>query len=135
MQPDADKLRAFAERYTAAWCSQNPESVASFFSPSGSLSVNGGTPTVGRKEITELTRSFMTTFPDLKLAMNDLRIQPDSTEYHWTLTGTNSGPGGNGHKVQVSGFEKWRIGSDGLIASSQGHFNAAEYQNQLEHGS
>jgi len=134
MQPDADKLRAFAARYTAAWCSQSPESVAAFFSPSGSLSVNDGTPAVGRKEIAELARSFMTVFPDLKVAMNDLRIQPDSTEYHWTLTGTNSGPGGKGHKVQVSGFEKWCIGSDGLIASSRGHFNAAEYQHQLEHG-
>jgi hypothetical protein len=108
--------------------------VAAFFSPSGSLSVNDGTPAVGRLQIAEVARSFMTAFPDLKVAMNDLRIQPESAEYHWTLTGTNTGPGGTGHKVRISGSEKWCIGSDGLIASSRGHFNAAEYQYQLEHG-
>jgi hypothetical protein len=32
------------------------------------------------------------------------------------------------------GFEKWRIGADGLIASSQGHFDAAEYRRQLQQG-
>ena len=26
-------------------------------------------------------------------------------EYHWTLTGTNTGPGGAGHAVRISGFE------------------------------
>jgi hypothetical protein len=44
------------------------------------------------------------------------------------------GPGGAGHKVCISGFEKWRIGSDGLIASSHGHFDSAEYRRQLEQG-
>jgi uncharacterized protein (TIGR02246 family) len=128
-------LRRFAEDYTAAWCSQNPERVASFFAPDASLSVNDGTPAVGRVQIAELAQSFMTTFPDLKVVMDDLRIQPDShAEYHWTLTGTNTGPGGTGHNVHISGFEKWRIGPDGLIASSQGHFGAAEYQRQLQHG-
>ena len=28
MTPDADQLLDFARRYTAAWCSQNPASVA-----------------------------------------------------------------------------------------------------------
>lgn len=74
----------------------------------------------------------MTTFPDLKIVMDDLRVESDSAEYHWTLIGTNAGPGGTGHKVHVSGFEKWQLGPDGLIASSQGHFDAAEYRRQLE---
>jgi len=33
------KLRDFATRYTAAWCSQDAASVAAFFSPSGSLTI------------------------------------------------------------------------------------------------
>jgi ornithine cyclodeaminase/alanine dehydrogenase-like protein (mu-crystallin family) len=36
--------------------------------------------------------------------------------------------------VQISGFEEWQIGGDGLIAESQGHFDAAAYQRQLESG-
>ena len=59
------KLREFARRYTAAWCSQDPASVAGFFSPDGSLTINRGTPSVGRGEITEAARGFMTAFPDL----------------------------------------------------------------------
>jgi hypothetical protein len=134
MQTDPAKLRDFATRYTAAWCSQDPTSVAEFFSPGSSFTVNNGTPAVGRSEITELARSFMTTFPDLKVVMDDLLVHVDCAEYHWTLIGTNTGPGGTGHRVIVSGFEKWRMGADGLIASSQGHFDAAEYRRQLEQG-
>ena len=134
MLPDSLELRNLAERYTAAWCSQNPESVAAFFSDQGSLRVNDGAPAVGRDAIAEVAQSFMTAFPDLCVVMDDLRVQAGEPEYHWTLFGTNSGPGGTGHRVRISGFERWRIGSDGLIASSQGHFDAAEYRRQLEQG-
>ena len=134
MQTDPVTLQDFATRYTAAWCSQDPARVAAFFSPGASLTVNEGAPAVGRSEITELARSFMTTFPDLKVVMDGLLLQEDGAEYHWTLSGTNTGPGGTGHRVRVSGCEKWRMGADGLIASSQGHFDAVEYRRQLEHG-
>jgi hypothetical protein len=66
--------------------------------------------------------------------MDELMVRSDGAEYHWTLTGTNTGPGGTGHRVRVSGFEAWRLGPDGLIASSQGHFDAAEYRRQLREG-
>jgi len=36
--------------------------------------------------------------------------------------------------VHISGFEQWRIGPDGLIAESRGHFDQAEYERQLQHG-
>jgi hypothetical protein len=108
--------------------------VAAFFSPSGSLAVNNGHPAKGRIEIAELTQSFMTAFPDLRVVMDDLRVQRDCTEYYWTLTGTNTGPGGTGHRIRVSGYEKWRIGADGLITLSEGHFDEAEYRRQLELG-
>jgi hypothetical protein len=61
------------------------------------------------------------------------RLQ-DRIEHHWTLIGTNTGPGGAGHRVCISGFEVWQIGADGLIASSQGHFDRSEYHRQLERG-
>jgi hypothetical protein len=130
--PDSIDLTDFATRYTAAWCSQNPESVAAFYSNQGSLRVNDGPPAVGRNAITQVAQSFMTAFPDLRVAMDYLRLQGGEAEYHWTLSGTNTGPGGTGRRVRISGFERWRIGSDGLIASSQGHFDTAEYQRQLE---
>jgi uncharacterized protein (TIGR02246 family) len=134
MTSDPAKLRDFAERYTAAWCSHDPASVASFFSPTGSLSVNGGAPAVGREAIAEVAQGFIATFPDLRVLMDNLVIRDDRVEYHWTLVGANTGPGGTGHRVRVSGFEAWQIGPDGLIAESRGSFDSAEYQRQLEHG-
>jgi hypothetical protein len=63
--------------------------------------------------------------------MDRLAISGTKTEYHWTLRGTNTGPGGTGRFVRISGFEEWRFGPDGLIAESVGHFDAADYQRQL----
>ena len=134
MQTDPTKLRDFAVLYTAAWCSQDPASVAAFFSPDASLTVNRGTPAIGRSQITELAQSFMTTFPDLQVLMDDVRVRADCAEYHWTLIGTSTGPGGTGHRVRISGFERWQIGADGLIAVSDGQFDEADYRRQLEHG-
>ncbi len=49
----------------------------------------------------------------------------ERVEYHWTFTGTNTGPGGTGNAVRVSGFGEWTIDDDGLIAASVGHYDAA----------
>jgi uncharacterized protein (TIGR02246 family) len=128
------KLRDFAVRYTAAWCSQNAAGVAAHFSPEGSLTINHGTPATGRTAIAKAAQSFMTAFPDLRVIMDKILIKDDRAEYHWTLIGTNHGPGGTGHRVRISGFEVWKIGADGLIAESQGSFDEAAYQRQLQHG-
>jgi predicted ester cyclase len=121
-----------AVRYTAAWCSQDAVSVAGFFSQNGSLSINGGPPAVGRKAITEVVQGFMSAFPDLQVLLDDLILQGDRVAYHWTLTGANTGPGGTGRRVRISGYEVWRIGEDECIAESQGNFDQADYQRQLE---
>jgi nuclear transport factor 2 (NTF2) superfamily protein len=110
---DADQLREFAERCTEAWCSQDPEQVAANFA-SGSLTINESDPSVGRAAITEAARSLMVAFPDMKVLMDDLRIHGEGAEYHWTLVGTNTGPGGSGKTVRISGFEEWIVGEDGL---------------------
>jgi len=128
----ADTLRDFATRYTAAWCSQDPARVASFFSPNGSLQVNDSAPAVGRAAITDVARGFMTALPDMQVLMDDVSGDGRTAIYRWTLAGTNTGPGGTGRTVRVSGFEEWRLDADGLIAESLGHFDSAEYQRQLE---
>jgi uncharacterized protein (TIGR02246 family) len=127
------QLRDLAKRYTAVWCSKDPASVAAFYSPNGSLSVNGDAPAVGRSAISEVARGFMTALPDMELMMDAVLIQGDRTVYHWTLSGTNSGPGGTGQRVRISGYEVWAIGVDGLIAESRGHFDNAAYPRQLKH--
>ena len=131
---DPARLTAFATRYTAAWCSQDPASVASFFAEDGSLTINQGEPSVGRAAITAAAQGFMTAFPDMVVQMDSLGLDGGKTTYHWTLTGTNTGPGGTGGAVRISGYEEWTIDADGLIARSLGHFNEAEFQRQLEGG-
>jgi predicted ester cyclase len=54
--------------------------------------------------------------------------------FRWTLTGTNTGSGGTGKRVRISGYELWKIDNDGLIAESKGNFDSAEYERQLKHG-
>jgi hypothetical protein len=132
MEQISPSLRDFATRYTAAWCSQDPQAVASFFAPEGSLTINNGQPSVGRASIADDARSFMTAFPDLRVIMDRLVDAGDPIEYHWTLTGTNTGPGGTGRFVRISGYESWIFGPDRLILESQGHFDAADYQLQLQ---
>lgn len=125
------KLYEFAAEYTSAWCSQNAASVAAFFSPAGYLKINDGSPAVGRAAITSAAQSFMTAFPDLLVRMDRIILDGASIKYHWTLTGTHTGPGGTGKPVRISGHEDWKFGVDGLIAESDGHFDAAEYERQL----
>ena len=124
----------FAKRYTEAWCSHDAERVASFFAPDGWLRVNEGAAAVGRAAIAEVARSFMTAFPDLQVRFDDLVLREDGVEYHWTLTGRNTGPGGTGKQVRISGYERWRLDGDGRIAESQVLYDREEYERQLRGG-
>jgi hypothetical protein len=99
------------------------------------LAWNAGAPAIGRAAITATAQGFMTAFPDMVVKMDEVQGDGSHATFRWLWTGTNTGPGGKSHKVRISGFEKWRMGRDGLIASSQGHFDAAEYRRQLERGS
>ncbi len=126
------ELRKFAEQYTAAWCSQNPASVAGFFADDGWLQVNDNSPAIGREAITALAQGFMTEFPDLQVHFDGLEPTDAGAVYRWTLTGTHCG---TGYAVCVIGFEEWTMAEDGRIARSKGHFDAAEYARQVVAGS
>ncbi len=128
---DASTLTAFASKYTAAWCSQEPSQVAWFFAANGSLTINAGPPSVGREAIAAAARGFMTAFPDLVVQMDSVRLVGGGAVYFWTLTGTNTGPGGTGRSVRISGYEEWTLGSDGLVVHSLGPFDEAEYRRQV----
>ena len=131
---DPAALDKFAQRYSKAWCSQNPERVAAFFAERGSISINNGPPAVGRTAIAREAQAFMTTFPDMIVTMDNVVHDEEGTKFHWTLAGTNTGPGGTGKKVRISGYELWKFDNEGLIAKSKGHFDGAEYERQLKHG-
>lgn len=133
-EAEADKLMDFALRYTAAWNSHDAARVASFYAENGSLTINDGEPSVGQEGVTAAAQGFITAFPDIVVEMDKLTAEGDQVIYRWTFTGTNTGPGGSGNAVRISGFEQWTIGADGLIARSLGNYDEAEYQRQVEHG-
>ena len=128
------QLTDFATRYAQAWSSGDPAKVASFYAENGWLTVNGGTPSVGRAALTETARGFMTAFPDMVVKLDRLGGTPEHPEFHWIWTGTNTGPGGTGKAVRITGYEEWMLDTSGLIAESKGHYDEAEYQRQRQHG-
>ena len=130
MELDQARVRDFARSYTNAWCSHDPARVAAHYVPGGTIAINGGEPT----EVTEVARSFITAFPDIEVFMDDLVFKDATVEYHWTFTGTNTGPSGTGNWVRISGFEEWRFGDNGLVVESQGQYDQDDYDRQLELG-
>jgi predicted ester cyclase len=89
----------------------------------------------------EEARGFMRDFPNMIVTMDDVthesklggRSSCDAV-FHWTLTGTNTGPRGTGKRVRISGYDLWKIDNDGLIGESKGRFDRAEDKRQLKHG-
>ena len=128
------ELTDFATRYAAAWSSHNPASLAGFYAPDGSLTVNAGAPAVGPAAITAKAQAFMTAFPDMAVKMDEVRQEGSHTIFRWIWTGTNTGPGGTGKSVRIKGYEEWTFGAQGLIAESKGHYDEAEYEHQLRSG-
>ena len=128
---DRGELNEFAIRYAAAWSSQDPERLASYYAKNGVLQINDGDPSVGREAVTETARSFMTAFPDMVVRLVELRSVDDQLQFHWHWTGTHTGPGGTGNPVDLKGYEQWTLGKDGLIVQSLGHYDTNEYHRQL----
>jgi hypothetical protein len=131
-KPMSRDLTDFCIRYAAAWSSQNPAQLAAFYAEDGSLIINGGIPSTGRAAIAAKAQSFMSAFPDMVVKLERLDQHGGHPVFHWIWTGTNTGPGGTGKFVRITGYEEWTIDANGLIAKSDGHYDEAEYQRQLK---
>ena len=123
-----------AVRCTKAWSSQDPQGMASCYEQNGQQSINNGSPAIGREALAKVAASYMEAFPDLQVSLDQLLVAGNAAFFVWTLTGTNTGSGGTGNAVRVSGIEVWEIGESGLIAQSRGYYDAACYERQLSHG-
>lgn len=76
----------------------------------------------------------MTAFPDMVVQLDSVVQTGPKTTFYWIWTGTNTGPGGTGKAVRMTGYEEWTFAPNGLIAQSLGHYDEAEYQRQLREG-
>jgi nuclear transport factor 2 (NTF2) superfamily protein len=131
-QSEYDKMVEFGQKYTDAWNSKVPEKMASFYAEDGMLTVNNGTPAIGRKQLAETAKSYMEAFPDLQLTMDSLTVENRIYRYYWTFKGTNIGPNGTGNKVDFSGYEEWTMDDNGLVKKSIGTYDSNEYARQLK---
>ncbi len=123
-----------AIRCASAWSSHDPEGMASCYEEVGRQSINDGPPAIGRTALAAVASSYMEAFPDLQISLDQLLVAGNAAFFVWTLTGTNTGPGGTGNSVRVSGVEVWEMGESGLIAQSRGYYDAACYERQLAEG-
>ncbi len=127
MAADRQRIEELARSYTAAWCSRNPVHIAANYAPGGTIAINGGAPA----GIGEVAEAFISAFPDIEVFMDDLVLRDDGmVEYRWTFTGTSAE---TGKRVRVAGSEEWTI-ELGLIATSSGHYDQAEYDRQVREG-
>jgi steroid delta-isomerase-like uncharacterized protein len=131
---DHARLTDFATRYAEAWSSQDPDALACFYAADGRLTVNDGSPDIGRTAIAAAAREFMHAFPDMVVEMQSVESDGKNAVFHWRWTGTNTGPGGTGRSVDMRGYEEWTLTADGFIAESKGHFDEAEYARQVGGG-
>ncbi len=127
---DQTELDKFGNRYAKAW-SSDPESVAAFYAEGGSYFINDDAPSVGRKEIADLARAYLTAIPDMQATMDKMVAQPHGAEFHWTITGTSAEAG---KPIRLSGYEVLTFGSDGLITESKDIYDAAEFDRQVKDG-
>lgn len=121
MAQNPRQIGELARSYTGARCSQDPPRVVAHHAA-------GGTIATGMAEVAE---ALVASFPDIEVLMDDLIARNAVVEYRWTFTGTSTE---TGKRVRIAGFEEWTIGADGLIASSRGNYDEAEYDRGLEHG-
>ncbi|RKZ11338.1 hypothetical protein DRQ32_06175 [bacterium] len=143
------RLREFATRYATAWSTQDPQRFAAFYTEDGRLQINDGDSSIGREAIAATAGVFMAAFPDMIVDLvsvafdgdgdvdgdgdgdGDGDVDGNTATFHWHWTGTNNGPGGTGLQVDMTGYEVWTFGPDGLIKESKGHLDQAEYDRQM----
>ncbi len=122
------ELDALAERYTAAWNSKIPERVASFHTPSSSVVINRGEPSVGHAEIAKMAAGFHAAVPDLHITCNGIRGAGFHAAYLWSFTGHHAE---TGNALDVQGWEEWDLNEDMKVTAALGWFDGEDYERQI----
>src|SRR5437762_13351254 len=120
MAMTSEHLHLIATRYTEAWNTGRPDSVAAFFSPDGTISINGADGWRGRDGVANMAAGFYGDVPDLQLVCDGVRGSGNHAVYLWTFTGTHAV---SGRGLRVSGWEEWDLDDAGLIERSFGNFD------------
>ena len=52
------QAEVLGKKYTQAWCSHDPDAVASFYAADGRITINDGDASNGRAEVAEMAKGF-----------------------------------------------------------------------------
>ena len=88
----------------------------------------------GRAAMKDFMRQVHTTYPDFRIVVNEDSHQGDVAFLHWTVTGTNTGPGAfppTGKRITTSGITMLRFAADGRISEEVAHYDTASLSRQL----
>ena len=123
----------FGRRYTEAWNSSDPGSVAAFHEPDSSLRVNDAEPAVGHEAITDVASGFMESFPDMELLMDGIEGDARSAVYAGRSSART-----RDRRHRTSGAVQRLRGVDSERERAHrpfvGHFDAEDYERQLAGG-
>jgi len=127
----AADIEKMAADYARAWSSGDPDAVASYFSETGTITINRGELISGRAAVAEMASGFYSGFPDLAVHLDHLRIAGDHVMFGWVLEGTSAE---TGKRVRVPGWEEWDLDDNLKVTASRGWFDAAEFDRQVAEG-
>ena len=129
------ELKEFAQKYGAAWSSNDPGQVLALHSESSRLSVNDAKPAVGKPEIRKIVKAFMEGFPDLYIQVNDVVTEERGIVFYCNAIATNSGPGGTGNKINIEIHEIWTFDENGKFTEVKAYDDPEDFERQLNQSS
>ena len=98
-------------------------------------SSNGTVDVNNINEYEGFMNTFVTAFPDFKVAIDDVAMSGNKVYINWTVTGTHNGDFmGNaptGKKMKSHGFSVWTMNNDGKFTREDAYFDNLVLYNQL----
>lgn len=98
-------------------------------------SSNGNVDVNNINEYEGFMNTFVTAFPDFKVAIDDAAMSGNKVYLNWTVTGTHNGDFmGNaptGKKMKSHGFSVWTMNDDGKFTREDAYYDNLVLYNQL----
>lgn len=130
-----EEAKALSERILQIWNEGNLALVDEIYTPE-CVRHDCGLPedVVGLEALKSYFEFYRTAFPYMNMTIQETIVKGDKIVWHWTLTGTNTGPMGEapptGKEVRLSGVSIARV-VNGKIAEVWDYYNQASLLQQI----
>jgi len=113
-----DSNKALVRRWIeAGWNAGNPGLIDTLYSPNVvQHDPNSPVPVTSSEALKQYVSGFLTAFPDLHFAIDDLLAEGDKVLWRFTAQGTHNGPlmtiPPSGERITVTGMALFRVAND-----------------------